>query len=82
VDYEEAEKLAYTKKWKVSTCSSGEGCWCRIVEPEEKIEYTIMHSDDDSRTDEFYFIGSGSVDKDLAEYIVKLHNENIIKKEK
>ena len=61
----------YKKKWKTATCTLGEKCWCRCV-------VTADYSKIDN-PDNMYccVIPSQSVNKKLAQYIVKLHNENI-----
>jgi hypothetical protein len=64
--YEEAQQKALTVKWKATPCSQGEDCWCRIIEPEEKIIY-----DED---EEYYIVGSGSIPQKEAEHLVELHN--------
>lgn len=69
MEYEDAEELLYSTKWKTSCCSQGEECWCRIIEPVEKIVY--------DETGEIYIAGSGSIPKRAAEHIVKLHNDNL-----
>jgi len=67
--YTEAMEHALKVKWKVSLCSSGKECWCRTIEPEKKIN----NLDDE----EVYIIGSGSITKEHAEHIVKIHNESL-----
>lgn len=77
MNFKEAEKLAYKTRWKIGTCNSGEKCWCRTIEPEKTIEYFIYNKDMPPDKHEFYIIGDASVDKKLANYIVKLHNKNL-----
>lgn len=72
--YEEAEILSYKVPWKSSTCHVGEMCWCRTIIAETPIMYQDIKSNLD---DEYYIIGDASIDKKLAEYIVKLHNDNL-----
>ena len=69
--YKEGIEHSLTVRWKVTTCGEGEKCWCRIIEPEEEI------LDDDGN--EIYIAGSGSVNKEYAEHIVKLHNASLSK---
>lgn len=64
--HDEAYRLALKKRWKTSLCPSGESCWCRMIEPEEKIVY--------SEIEEVYIVGMGSIHKEIAEHIVDLHN--------
>lgn len=49
------------KRWAVGTCHLGEKCWCRIIDTEDP-------------NDEDYVIGAAALNKEVAEYIVKLHN--------
>lgn len=67
--FKEANDLSFQVKWKVSTCTSGESCWCRTVAPETPIIYDDI--------EELFIIGMGTVHKEIAEYIVKLHNDNL-----
>lgn len=73
MNYDEATKYSMTVKWKTSTCSAGDKCWCRIIEPIEEIK------DDDG--EEIYIAASGCIPQQYAEHIVKIHNENISKGE-
>lgn len=68
--YTEAKEASLKVRWKISTCVSGEACWCRTILPEEEI------IDDDGN--EIYIVGDGSISKEHAEHIVKLHNESFI----
>ena len=70
---EEAEKLAMTVKWKLGVCTQGEICWCRTIEPITP----IFFFDTDGGKEPYYIVQSGEMDKNLAEYFVKLHNEKI-----
>ena len=38
MNYKEAIEYSLTVKWKTTPCSSGEECWCRIIEPEQEIK--------------------------------------------
>ena len=69
MNYKQALKHALKVKWKVSLCNEGKSCWCRIIEPMEDIK----HDDNDG----IYITKSGSINKEHAEYIVKLHNDNL-----
>jgi hypothetical protein len=71
--FEEAEKLAMTVKWKTGVCISGEICWCRTIEPIEPIFFL----DTDGGKEPFFIARGGEMDKKLAEYFVKLHNEKV-----
>lgn len=70
--YNEALAKSLTVKWKTIPCSSsGEECWCRIILPIDEIK--------DDQENEIYIVGSGSINKEYAEHIVKIHNEYIDK---
>ena len=66
--YEEAQKEAIKVEWVASPWWQGEDCWCRVIEPKNPIVYG-------EHNEEYYIVGSGSIPKAEAEYIVKLHNE-------
>ena len=70
--YQEAIEKSFTVKWKTGTCSQGEKCWCRTVEPLEP----ILFEDGDTLT-EYYVVRSGEMLKETAEHFVKLHNETL-----
>ena len=53
------------KKWYVVPCFVGKECWCRMI----AITRTPMAEDESD-----IIVGSGCIDKNLAEYIVKTHN--------
>ena len=81
-NYNEAHKYSFTVPWKLDLCNSGETCWCRIILPSEKILYKNKVGDTE-RVDEFeYIIPDGSIDKETAEYIVDLHNDEVDLEEK
>lgn len=67
--YEEGIKKALTVPWKVKVCRSGEACWCRSIFPAED----IISEDDE----EVIIALSGSLRKEYAEHIVKLHNDSL-----
>ncbi len=67
--YKEAQEASLSVEWKTSTCTSGESCWCRIIEP----LVPILDEDEE----EIYIAGSGCIPTIYAEYIVKLHNESL-----
>jgi hypothetical protein len=71
--YQEAYKKALEVKWKVGPCFSGEQCWCRIIMPEIPIKF------DKDDIEEVQIVSSASINKDMAEYIVELHNNNLNK---
>jgi hypothetical protein len=63
------ELLKY--KWKTKTCNAGAKCWCRMIVPISNFYY--------NKIDEANIIGAGELKKDLAEYLVKLHNSSLKK---
>jgi hypothetical protein len=80
--YDEAQSYSLTVPWKLTTCNVGEECWCRIILPTEKILYKNKVGETE-RVDEFeYIIPDGSIDKETAEYIVDLHNDEVELEEK
>lgn len=75
--YDEAHKYSLTIPWKLTTCNTGESCWCRIILPTEKILYKNKVGDTEAVVEFDYIIPDGSIDKETAEYVVNLHNYNI-----
>lgn len=73
--YEEAQELSLIVKWKVSTCGQGEECWCRTIVPIEPILYSEYQMIDTGQ--EYTVVRPGELSKELAEYLVRLHNNNI-----
>lgn len=73
--YEEAQELSLTVKWKTVTCSQGEECWCRTISPEEPILYSEYQMIDTEQ--EYTIVRPGELNKDLAEHLVRLHNNHI-----
>ena len=69
--HEEAYNKALEVKWKVEICFSGEECWCRIIVPDEPINYGP------DNVEKVEIIGSASINKQMAEHIVNIHNEFI-----
>jgi len=80
--YKEAVQELYNRPWKTVTCSQGESCWCRIIETVEPIEYQVNKSEENEDTFELIsnVIPMGSIDKNVAEYVVNLHNNFLEKK--
>lgn len=76
-NYESAHSHSLTVPWKLETCNVGEGCWCRIILPTEKILYKDKIGNEDRISEFEYIIPDGSIDKETAEYIVDLHNREI-----
>lgn len=71
MNYKEALELSLNVRWKTDTCVSGSECWCRVIRPENNII--------DEEGNEVYIVGQGSITKEHAEHIVKLHNLNLDK---
>lgn len=69
--YEEAQEKLLNVKWKIVECNT-KNCWCRMIFPEEEISYNYTDI-----KEEVYVVGSGSLTKEIAEYIVYIHNKNI-----
>lgn len=69
MNYQEAIQHSLNVKWKTSFCQSGEKCWCRIIEPDQEIK--------DKDGNEIIIAASGSINKNYAEHIVKLHNASL-----
>jgi hypothetical protein len=69
MDYKEALAISLKVRWKTAPCKSGEECWCRLITPEEDIE--------DDEGNEVYIASSGTINKEHAEHIVRLHNESL-----
>lgn len=80
--YSEAIKELYNRPWKTSTCSSGESCWCRIIQTIEPVEYQVNTKEgDEVRFDSIdEIVSMGAIGAEVAEYIVKLHNNFLEKK--
>lgn len=66
--YDEATAYSLTIPWRTNTCNHGEKCWCRIIEPVERIYYG------EAEQVELYIAASGCIPTAYAEHIVKLHN--------
>lgn len=58
-------------EWKTKVCSQGKDCWCRIIVPKERLT--------DEEGNELYVVGSGSIPKEYATHLVKLHNNSLKK---
>ena len=69
--HEEAYNKALEVKWKVEPCFSGEECWCRLIVPDETINYGP------DNIEEVCIVSSASINKQMAEHIVNIHNQYI-----
>lgn len=80
--YSEAKKEIFNRPWKISTCSSGESCWCRIIELVEPIEYQVNTKEEDEvRFDTIdEVVPMGAIDANVAIHVVNLHNNFLEKK--
>ena len=67
--YQEAYDLALKSKWIATPCFVGESCWCNIITPETPIIFGL--------DDELKIVPSGTISKQLAEHIVKVHNQSL-----
>jgi hypothetical protein len=70
--YEEAQEMSLQVKWKTSTCSQGEECWCRTIVPVEPILYSEYQMIDTEQ--EYTIVRPGELNQELAEHFVRLHN--------
>lgn len=68
--YQEAEKHLWEVPWRVTPCTQKD-CWCAGVGPVESIRSA------GEIEEEHYVIHSGVITKEIAEYIVNLHNEKL-----
>ena len=68
--YQEAYDLALKSKWINKPCFVGEECWCNIITTETPI---IFGEDND----EVQIVSSGAINKQIAEHIVKVHNQSL-----
>lgn len=72
--YEEAQQKLLTVRWKTKECTQSD-CWCSAVVPEEDIVY---NNGIEGEVDDYVYIaGAGALTKELAEHIVKIHNESL-----
>lgn len=69
--YKEALKNATTVRWKTVPCSQ-ENCWCSPIVPETPLTFEY-----EDITEQIYIAGEGELAKEIAEYIVKIHNERL-----
>jgi hypothetical protein len=72
--YEEAQEISLQVKWKTSTCSQGEECWCRAIVPVIPISY---REDEMDTLQDYTVVRPGELNKELAEHFVRLHNNYI-----
>ena len=68
--YQEAYELALKSKWIATHCFVGESCWCNTI----TTETPIIFGDDN---DEVQIVSSGAINKQIAEHIVKVHNQSL-----
>ena len=79
-NYDEAQQYSLNILWKLEFCNVGEKCWCRIILPTQKIEYVHKYSSGNETVCELdCIVPDGAIDKDIAEYIVDLHNKRLNK---
>jgi|LakMenEpi03Aug12_release.lakeMendotaPanAssembly.Ray.scaffolds.fasta_scaffold652304_2 hypothetical protein len=69
--YEETKLKLLTLPWKRVKCTQ-ETCWCAGITTEQPVEF---------EDDELYVVRTGSMYKEVADHIIKIHNETLIKNE-
>lgn len=69
MSYSEFFELAKRQPWKIGKCSQGEICWCRTI-----LTDTMVFDEEGQLLN---VVDSGAIHKELAEYIVNLHNANL-----
>lgn len=57
-------------RWKTEPCHTKD-CWCAIITTEKPVFW------EQSPEEEAYIAPSGSIPKEIAEHIVKIHNNNL-----
>lgn len=72
LSYSEAISEAFNRKWVIGTCSQGEDCWCRIIKTDPPINFL-----DGDSVEEYHVVGMGSLDKNLVDHIIELHNKSL-----
>lgn len=70
--YDEAKDALKKVRWKTKECGT-KNCWCLMILPEDPIYY------DYKGDEEVYVASAGALSKDIAEYIVELHNNSLEK---
>lgn len=75
----ERDEKSIKHKWEVGLCNSGENCWCRIITvSKEEFEHFKEYVDN---IDEMpCIVSDGSINEEIANHIVALHNDNLDKK--
>lgn len=63
------DELKISTPWKVIDCHMGSDCWCGVIVPENYQEGGDEDCDEDD-----HIIGAGELTKEMAKYIVGLHN--------
>lgn len=69
------DQIVYNSEWKAVHCGDSD-CWCRMVATinyQENQPYTDIKTLDVNESN--ILIGAGSINQNIAEYIVKLHND-------
>lgn len=56
-------------KWKVVNCGAPDECWCAAIQPIEFLP--------DESGENMFIIGGGCISRELAEYIVRIHNGKV-----
>jgi hypothetical protein len=68
-EFLEAQEYMMKNRWKVVNCTSGEDCWCKLIQAEVIPE---------GKDEDYYILNNyASLSKQWVEYIVELHNNNL-----
>lgn len=65
-NWNDIQNYIKTHEWKAIPCFTGEKCWCRLIQCVD-----IPEGED---PDNYTLNNSGSISKDMAEFIVDEHN--------
>lgn len=66
--HKQAQTRLLTIPWKVQECTITD-CWCALIVPEELLT--------DDEGNDLYVAASGTIPKEIAKHIVKIHNEYV-----
>ena len=65
-EWESIHEYIKTHEWKAIPCFTGEECWCRLIQ--------CVDIPEGGDPDNYTLNNSGSIGKDMAEFIVTEHN--------
>ena len=76
MNFEQAREYSFLVPWKATECFSGPECWCRMIVPIEPIKYDEYCKNVGATIYREYdvIVDAAAIDKETAEYIVRLHN--------